>query len=72
MFNSFLDTKDLPYPNPDLIIRTGKEKRLSGFLLWQSQYSELYFSNKYFPDFNEKELLKALKEYSKRQRRFGG
>ncbi|MGB9882900.1 MAG: polyprenyl diphosphate synthase [Microgenomates group bacterium] len=66
-----LDTKDLPYPYPDLIIRTGGEKRLSGFMLWQSEYSELYFSKKYFPDFNEKDLYKALKDYSKRQRRFG-
>ncbi len=66
-----LDTKDLPYPYPDLIIRTGGEKRLSGFMLWQSEYSELYFSKKYFPDFNEKDLLKAIKDYSKRQRRFG-
>ncbi|GAB4218998.1 MAG: isoprenyl transferase [Candidatus Microgenomates bacterium] len=66
-----LDTKDLPYPNPDLIIRTGGEKRLSGFMLWQSEYSEFYFTKKYFPDFDEKELFKALKDYSKRQRRFG-
>lgn len=62
IFNNFLDTKDLPYPNPDLIIRTGKEKRLSGFMLWQSEYSELYFSKKYFPDFNENDLLKALND----------
>lgn len=66
-----LDTKDLPYPYPDLIIRTGGEKRLSGFMLWQSEYSELYFTKKYFPDFDKKELIKAIKDYSKRQRRFG-
>lgn len=57
--------------NPDLIIRTGGEKRLSNFLLWQSAYSELYFSEKYWPDFTEKDLEEAFKEYSQRQRRFG-
>jgi len=55
----------------DLIIRTGKEQRLSNFLLWQSAYSEFYFSEKYWPDFTEKDLDLALKEYSHRQRRFG-
>ena len=55
----------------DLIIRTGKEQRLSNFLLWQSAYSEFYFSKKYWPDFTEKDLDLALKEYSRRQRRFG-
>ena len=64
-----LSTSDLP--TPDLIIRAGGEKRLSNFLLWQAAYSELYFSNKLWPDFNEKELDKALKEYSRRRRRFG-
>jgi len=55
----------------DLIIRTGKEQRLSNFLLWQSAYSELYFSPKYWPDFTEKDLDKALTDYNNRQRRFG-
>jgi len=55
----------------DLLIRTGKEKRLSNFLLWQSAYSELYFSSKYWPDFTEKDLEKALNNYYSRQRRFG-
>ena len=55
----------------DLIIRTGKEQRLSNFLLWQSAYSEFYFSKEYWPDFTEKDLDLALKEYSRRQRRFG-
>ncbi|HOW13021.1 MAG TPA: polyprenyl diphosphate synthase [Candidatus Pacearchaeota archaeon] len=55
----------------DLLIRTGKEKRLSNFLLWQSAYSELYFSSKYWPDFTEKDLEKALNDYYSRQRRFG-
>lgn len=55
----------------DLIIRTGKEKRISNFLIWQAAYSELYFSNKYWPDFNEKELEEAFVDYASRQRRFG-
>jgi len=70
-FNQFLDTKDLPYPNPDLIIRTGGEKRLSGFLLWQCQYSELVFIDKYLPDFNNDDFEKIINDFSKRQRRFG-
>jgi undecaprenyl diphosphate synthase len=55
----------------DFIIRTGKEQRLSNFLIWQAAYSELYFSKKYWPDFTEKDLDKALTEYVQRQRRFG-
>ena len=55
----------------DLIIRTGKEKRLSGFLIWQSPYSEFYFLEKYWPDFNENDLDNILLDYSNRQRRFG-
>jgi undecaprenyl diphosphate synthase len=58
-------------PDPDLIIRTGKEVRLSNFLLWQSAYAELYFSDKMFPDFSDKDLDEAVKNYSARQRRFG-
>jgi undecaprenyl diphosphate synthase len=69
MIDQNLDTAHLP--NPDLIIRPGGEKRLSGFLLWQSEYSELYFSDVLMPDFNEKELDKAIAEYQQRQRRFG-
>ncbi|MBU2543120.1 di-trans,poly-cis-decaprenylcistransferase [Patescibacteria group bacterium] len=64
-----LDTVDLP--DPDLIIRPGGEKRLSGFLTWQSEYSELYFSDVLMPDFDTTELDKALAEYQHRQRRFG-
>jgi len=67
--SSFLDTVGIP--DPDLIIRTGGEQRLSGFMLWQSEYSELYFSDKYFPDFTSQELERALKNYFLRQRRFG-
>ena len=58
-------------PNPDIIIRTSGEIRTSGFLLWQSAYSELYFTEKYWPDFSEDDLDKALEEYTRRQRRFG-
>lgn len=58
-------------PDPELIIRTSGEKRLSGFLLWESAYSELYFTKKYWPDFNEKDLDEALQEYDRRERRFG-
>ena len=58
-------------PDPDLIIRTGGEVRLSNFLLWQAAYAELYFSNVLFPDFTNKELEKAIVDYSARDRRFG-
>lgn len=69
LFEKYLSTFGLPAP--DLIIRTSGEKRFSNFLLWQSAYSELYFSDKYWPDFGEKDFNKALKEYARRQRRFG-
>lgn len=59
-------------PDPDLIIRTGGEVRLSNFLLWQAAYAELYFTRVLFPDFSRKEFDKALAEYAKRNRRFGG
>jgi len=55
----------------DLIIRTGKEKRISNFLIWQAAYSELYFYEKYWPDFSEDDLDAALEEYAHRKRRFG-
>lgn len=58
-------------PDPDLVIRTGKEKRLSNFLLWQSAYAELYFSDKMFPAFSNADLDRALKDYAARERRFG-
>lgn len=69
MVDQNLDTSHLP--DPDLIIRPGGEKRLSGFLLWQSEYSELYFSDVLMPDFGVKELDKVLSDYQDRQRRFG-
>jgi len=68
-FNKFLYTKDLP--DPDLIIRTSGELRLSNFLLWQSAYSEFYITETFWPDFNKKEFKKAVEEYKKRNRRFG-
>ena len=58
-------------PDPDMIIRTGGEKRLSNFLLYQTAYAELYFSDTLFPDFSDEELDKALEDFSKRERRFG-
>ncbi len=58
-------------PDPDLLIRTGGELRISNYLLWQIAYSELYFCDTYWPDFNEAELHKAIESYQKRQRRFG-
>ena len=70
LFNSYLYSDDLP--DPDLIIRTAGEMRLSNFLLWQSAYSELYFTPVPWPEFDEKEIRKALLAYSKRERTFGG
>ncbi|XOB42316.1 MAG: polyprenyl diphosphate synthase [Candidatus Nealsonbacteria bacterium] len=55
----------------DLIIRTGKEQRISNFLIWQAAYSELYFFKKYWPDFNKRDLDQAISEYARRQRRYG-
>jgi len=58
-------------PDPDLVIRTSGERRLSGFLTWQTVYSELYFTDVYWPAFDEKELDKAFEVFKTRQRRFG-
>ncbi|MFH1407137.1 MAG: isoprenyl transferase [Candidatus Omnitrophota bacterium] len=69
LVSSMLYTKGMP--DPDLIIRTSGETRLSNFLLWQASYSELYFTKKYWPDFHEADLKKAIGEYKKRQRRYG-
>ena len=66
---SELDTSNMPAP--DLLIRTGGEFRLSNFLLWQVAYSEIYVTKKYWPEFRENELLKAIEEYQSRERRFG-
>jgi undecaprenyl diphosphate synthase len=69
-FSGFLYTRDLP--DPDLVIRTSGEMRISNFLLWQSAYSEFYITDTLWPDFDAKHLDKALEEYEKRDRRFGG
>lgn len=69
-FGGFLDAPDLP--DPDLIIRTSGEQRLSNFLLWQSAYSELVFLPTYWPDFDRATLEAAINEYQQRERRFGG
>lgn len=70
LISSYLDTNDLP--DPDLLIRTSGELRVSNFLLWQIAYSEFYITDTLWPDFNKEELLKAIESYSHRQRRFGG
>jgi undecaprenyl diphosphate synthase len=70
LFSSHLYTNDLP--DPDLIIRTAGEIRLSNFLIWQAAYAELYFTQSYWPDFDEAEIERALAAYATRQRRFGG
>ena len=59
-------------PDPDLVIRTSGEQRLSGFMLWQSAHSEFYFCEAYWPDFRRVDFLRALRAYSERHRRFGG
>ena len=58
-------------PDPDLLIRTGGELRISNYLLWQCAYSEFYFTDQYWPDFNEESLREAIADYQQRQRRFG-
>ncbi len=68
-FSQLLDTVGIP--DPDLLIRTGGEQRLSGFLPWQSVYSELYFPPWYMPDFTPRRLDEAIEEFARRQRRFG-
>jgi undecaprenyl diphosphate synthase len=69
-FKNFLDTKDLR--DPDLVIRTGGELRLSNFMLWQSAYSELWFTDVYWPEFDKQDLIRAIYDYQQRERRFGG
>lgn len=70
LFSKYLDTYDIP--DPDLLIRTSGEMRISNFLLWQLAYTELYFPNKYWPDFNKADLLEAIIVFNKKERRFGG
>ena len=70
MISDELDTAGIP--DPDLLIRTGGEERISNFLLWQTAYSELYFCNAAWPDFNKAELEKAVDAFNNRERRYGG
>lgn len=70
MINNYLDTKNIP--DPDLLIRTSGEYRLSNFLLWQCAYTELWFTDIYWPDFNGNHLKEAILDFQNRQRRFGG
>ena len=67
----YLYTADLPIQEPDMIIRTSGEERISNFLLWQSAYSELIFLDVYWPEFRKIDLMRAIRTYQKRQRRFG-
>ena len=69
LFEQYLDTKNVP--DPELVIRTSGEHRISNFLLWQIAYSELYFTNVLWPDFRKKDFINAIVEYQKRDRRFG-
>lgn len=69
LFGQYLDTKDIP--EPDLLIRTSGEQRLSNFLLWQLAYTEFYFTDVLWPDFTKEELMKAVEYYSSRTRKFG-
>ena len=69
-FEDYLDTRGIPAP--DLLIRTSGELRLSNYLLWQLAYSELYFTEVPWPDFTKEELVKAVEDYNKRDRRYGG
>ena len=70
VISSYLDTHDIP--DPDLLIRTSGEERLSNFLLWQLAYSEFYFTDVLWPDFTKEELMKAIEQYNSRDRRYGG
>ncbi len=69
-FGEYLDTAGLP--DPDLLIRTSGEQRLSNFLLWQLAYTEFYFTDVHWPDFDREELVRAIEQYNKRDRRYGG
>lgn len=70
VFESYLDTHDIP--DPDLMIRTSGELRLSNYLLWQLAYTEFYFTDVLWPDFSKEELVKAIEHYNSRDRRYGG
>ena len=69
LFSRFLYTESMP--DPDLVIRTSGEQRLSNFMLWQSAYAELLFMDVYWPDFDKQSLMKAIDSFNARERRFG-
>ena len=69
LVSTYLATNGIP--DPDILIRTGGELRISNFLLWQIAYSELYFTNELWPDFNEESIYEAIVEFQNRERRFG-
>jgi len=69
--SSYLYTSHLPFPDPDLVLRTSGEERISNFLLWQLAYSELYFTDVYWPALKKTDFLKAIQSYQRRQRRYG-
>ena len=69
LFSSYLSTGDIP--DPDMLIRTGGDKRISNFLMWQLSYAELYFVDCYWPDFREQQFYEAITDYQQRERRFG-
>ena len=69
LFSSFLSTKNIP--DPDLLIRTGGELRISNFLLWQCAYTEIYLTDTYWPDFRKEKLIESITAFQKRERRFG-
>ncbi len=68
-FSNFLSTKDIP--DPELLVRTSGEERISNFLLWQLAYSEFYFTDKFWPDFGKEDLYESIVDYQSRERRFG-
>jgi undecaprenyl diphosphate synthase len=70
-FDKFISTNKLNIPDPDLLIRTGNEFRISNFLLWQIAYSELYFTPKLWPEFSEEDMIDAIAEFNRRERRYG-
>ena len=70
IISQHLYTKNIP--DPDILIRTGNTNRLSNFLLWQLQYSEIFFEKKLWPDFNQRDFYKILEKYNKTKRNFGG
>ena len=70
LFSRYLDTEEMP--DPDLLIRTGGEKRLSNYLLWQLSYAEIWVTEKFWPEFDETLLREAINEFARRERRFGG